>query len=193
MLTHAKLNTALHTVADNWHSLQGCDVKCLLSCVADAGESLEAAAAAVNRRRPDLASDVQEALAELTPEPDIVGSKTSEARQVADLFERAGDDGSLLICAPPAPSTISHPNYSVSYYADQSVLILARGEKPLVLDEPRTYYRDTTEHLARCLGLTTQEKRAEIVQRSEFFDAETRQCWIDGILWNADGTFAEIN
>ena len=120
-------------------------------------------------------------------------TKKSRAREVAEMFEAAGDDGSQYICAPPAPSTTSHPCYSISYYSDQSILILARGENPLVLDEERTYYRETVEHLARCLGMMTQTERSEIVQRSPDYKPTHDSAWIANILWNGDGSFGGLD
>lgn len=111
----------------------------------------------------------------------------SEARTVAELLIAADSPHGVYIGAPAAPSTISHSDYGVSYYADQSILIVARGETPIVLDENRTYYRDTVEHLARCLGIFSQERRAEMLAKHDAFPV-----WVDGIAWNQDGSFAGI-
>ncbi len=110
----------------------------------------------------------------------------SQARQVAEQCEMRTRYGlPHFICAPPAPSMVSHPDYTVSYYDDHSILICAKGHAPIVLDEERTYYRDTVEHLASCLGRFTQEQRADMLLLKE-----TDQTWIDGICWNRDGSFA---
>ena len=111
---------------------------------------------------------------------------TSQARQVA---ERLAGRQSAFIGGPPAPSMVSHTNYSVSYYDDHSILICAKGHAPVVLDEERTYYRDIVEHLARCLGMFTQEQRADMLH-VKLRDEDT--IWVDGILWNRDGSFAAI-
>ena len=80
-----------------------------------------------------------------------------------------------------AGCSVSHPNYKVGYYADNSILIWSANEGYMVLDEQRTYYRDTVEHLARCLGSFTKERRAEMIGGEDK--------WIDGIHWAADGSF----
>ena len=90
---------------------------------------------------------------------------------------------------PGGNSTIWHNDYAVAYYDDNSVLIWARGEGFLVLDDDRTYYRDTVEHLARCLGLFSKERRAAMVQKSL---AGADSVWIDGICWGADGSYLEM-
>ena len=85
------------------------------------------------------------------------------------------------IGAIPAPSTVSHQNYSVSYFADHSILIWSQHDGYTLLDSEQTYYRDTVEHLARCLGTFTKARRAEMVGGQDK--------WIDGIFWSADGEF----
>jgi hypothetical protein len=79
----------------------------------------------------------------------------------------------------PAPCSVSHENYSVGYFADNSILIWARNEGYIVLDASQTYYRETVEHLARCLGTFSKDRRAAMV------GGESK--WIDGIYWGADG------
>lgn len=111
---------------------------------------------------------------------------TSHARQVAERLANC-EPGAVYIGGPPAPSMVSHTNYSVSYYDDHSILICARGHAPIVLDEERTYYRDTVQHLARCLGMFSQAQRADMLLLKD-----GDPIWIDGIGWNRDGSFAAI-
>lgn len=106
---------------------------------------------------------------------------TSEARTTADRLAALMTDGEFPLLTIPAPSTIAHINYHVGYFADHSILIWARGEGFIVLDEERTYYRDDVNHLAKCLGNFTQEQRAEMIGESDR--------WIDGLHWAADGSF----
>lgn len=80
-----------------------------------------------------------------------------------------------------APCSVSHAHYTVGYYSDKSILIWSVNDGYLVLDGNQTYYRDLVEHLARCLGLFTKERRAEMVGGQDK--------WIDGIHWAADGSF----
>jgi hypothetical protein len=101
---------------------------------------------------------------------------TSQASEMRDRLLR-----SPAMLGIPASSSVSHPSYSVGYYSDKSILIWSKNEGYLVLDEPITYYRETVEHLARCLGLFTKE------QRSAMIGPESR--WIDGVHWGADGCF----
>jgi hypothetical protein len=109
---------------------------------------------------------------------------TSQARQVAERL-----DWSAYIGGPPAPSMVSGTNYHVGYYSDKSILICATGHEPIVLDEERTYYRDTVEHLARCLGMFSKVQRASMLH-VKLRDDDT--IWIDGILWNRDGSFNRV-
>jgi len=108
---------------------------------------------------------------------------TSEARQM--LARLPQFDPAIgqwpFIGAIAAPSTVSHQNYSVSYYADHSILIWSRNDGYLVLDGDQTYYRDTVDHLARCMGLFDKSRRADMVGPSDR--------WIDGIHWSAAGEF----
>lgn len=112
---------------------------------------------------------------------------TSEARQQAERIRRIQPDikaNRLPLLGIPAPSMVSNEEYAIGYFNDHSILIWARGEDLTVLDEDRIYYRDTVDHLARCLGIFTQERRAEMLK------GESQ--WIDGIHWAADGSFIEI-
>ena len=88
----------------------------------------------------------------------------------------------------PAPSTVSHNNYSVGYYEDKSILIWAKGEGFIVLDDNQTYYRDTVEHLARCLGSFSREQRAKMLQR-KLSASNADSIWVDGICWGRDGSY----
>lgn len=107
-------------------------------------------------------------------------TETSQARQMADRLANI-DWRAAFIGAPPAQSTVSHTDYTVSYYADKSILLWSILSGYLVLDESRTYYRDTVDHLARCLGLFSRERRAAMVGGEDK--------WIDGIHWSATGEF----
>lgn len=112
---------------------------------------------------------------------------TSEARQQAERIRRIQPDikaNGLPLLGIPAPSMVTHQDYAIGYFGDHSILIWARGEDLIVLDEERVYYRDTVEHLARCLGIFTKERRAEMLKKESQ--------WIDGIHWAADGSFIEI-
>lgn len=106
-------------------------------------------------------------------------TQTSEALAMLEKLVKHGVDCPLI--AMPAPSGVSHPDYKVGYFADGSILIWARGEGYIVLDEPRTYYREDVEHLARCLGRFTQERRAELLGHEEQ--------WVSNLHWAADGSF----
>lgn len=117
----------------------------------------------------------------------MLETKTSEARKMlARLPQFDPQIGQWpFIGAIAAPSTVSHQNYSVSYYADHSILIWSRNDGYLVLDGEQTYYRETVEHLARCLGLFTKERMAAMVGDCNNHDSR----WIDGIHWSAAGEF----
>lgn len=109
----------------------------------------------------------------------------SEARQAKTDIEAMDDIGVHLgRFGYYAPSAVYHDKYSVRYFSDSSILIWADGEDMIVLDGECTYYRDTVEHLAMCLGEFSREKRAEIV------GDDSR--WIDGIHWAANGSFIEM-
>lgn len=113
----------------------------------------------------------------------MLETKTSEARQI--LARLPQFDPAIghqpFIGAIAAPSTVSHQNYFVSYYADHSILIWSRNDGYLVLDGEQTYYRDTVDHLARCLGSFTKERRSEMVGLADN--------WINGIHWSATGEY----
>lgn len=102
---------------------------------------------------------------------------TSEARQV---FERWHNRELPTIGAYPAPSTVSGINYGVSYFSDKSVLITLRGKPYCVFDAERTYYRDTIEHAARCLGNFGQEGIVRMLANKH---AGEVSAWIDGVCW----------
>jgi hypothetical protein len=106
----------------------------------------------------------------------------SEARKLADSIRSAED--SFPFIAMPAPSSVSGTEYKIGYFNDKSILMWIKGTGVIVFDEAKTYYRDTIEHLARCLSLFTKEKRAEMVGGQDK--------WIDGIHWAADGSFLEV-
>lgn len=109
-------------------------------------------------------------------------TQTSEARRIAERLP--ANYGTVLIGAIPGVSSISHTDYRVTYFADRSILIWSRHGGNLVLDEEQNYYRDTVEHLARCLGLFTQERRAEMLGHEDK--------WVDGIHWSATGEFLGV-
>jgi hypothetical protein len=108
---------------------------------------------------------------------------TSEAKRMADRLSKMPNDGNpgFPTIGMPAPSSVSHQHYAVGYYADKSILVWSINDGFLVLDEEQTYYRDTVEHLARCLGLFTKERRAEMVGIADK--------WIEGIHWSSAGEF----
>ncbi len=108
----------------------------------------------------------------------------SEANRLATRFMESDPSGLLPMLGIPAPSSVNHQDYSVGYFDDKSILIWARGEGFIVLDQDRTYYRDTVEHLARCLGLFSK------TQRAGFLGGATK--WINGICWSAEGDFIEL-
>ena len=101
---------------------------------------------------------------------------TSHARQMLERIERMPE-----MIGIPAPSSVSHTDYKVGFYADHSILIWSRHAGYVVLDESQTYYRDTVEHLARCLGTFDQARRAAMIGGEDK--------WIDGIHWAADGSY----
>ena len=105
---------------------------------------------------------------------------------MADRLSQGGSDltVSLPIIAIPAPSSCSGDGYRVGHFKDNSILLWAKGTGLIVFDEARTYYRDTIEHLARCLGMFTKERRAEMIGGQDK--------WIDGIHWAADGSFLGV-
>ena len=113
----------------------------------------------------------------------MLETTTSDARRMLDRLPKF--DPAIgewpYIGAIWAPSTVSHQNYSVSYYRDHSILIWSRNDGYLVLDGEQTYYRETVEHLARCLGLFSRDRRAEMVGGEDK--------WIDGIHWSSSGEF----
>lgn len=114
---------------------------------------------------------------------------TSHASRWAEHLKLQGATNESLptLGIIPAPSTVSHSNYSVGYYEDKSILIWAKGEGFIVLDAEQTYYRDTVEHLARCLGTFSRERRAEMIRNKL---SPNEDCaWIDGICWGSDGTY----
>lgn len=112
----------------------------------------------------------------------------SQASKWADHLRLQGatNESLPILGIIPAPSTVSHSNYSVAYYDDHSILIWAKGEGFVVLDEEQTYYRDTVEHLARCLGLFSKVRRAEMISKKAAGDDSV---WIDGIRWGSDGSY----
>ena len=103
----------------------------------------------------------------------------SESRTMAEKLLSLDPSGGRLLLGIPAPNSVSHENYSVGYFADKSILIWAKNEGYIVLDASQTYYRETVEHLARCLGTFSKDQRAAMV------GGESK--WIDGIHWGADG------
>jgi hypothetical protein len=103
----------------------------------------------------------------------------SEARQIAEQLLKLDPSGGRVLLGIPSPCSVSHENYSVGYFSDNSILIWARNEGYIVLDASQTYYRETVEHLARCLGTFSKDRRAAMV------GGESK--WIDGIYWGADG------
>jgi hypothetical protein len=103
----------------------------------------------------------------------------SEARTMAERLLRLDPSGGRVFLGANAQNGVSHENYSVGYFADNSILIWAKGEGCIVLDGAQTYYRDTVEHLARCLGTFTKAERAAMIGG--------KSKWIDGIHWSADG------
>lgn len=112
----------------------------------------------------------------------------SQASRWADHLRLQGatNDSLPILGILPAPSSVSHGNYSVAYYDDKSILIWAKGEGFIVLDQEQTYYRDTVEHLARCLGMFNRSRRAEMIAKR----IEGKESvWIDGIRWGADGSY----
>ncbi len=113
----------------------------------------------------------------------------SHARRVAERLPTELP----YIGAPPAPSTVSGLTYTVSYYEDHSILICARNHPPIVLDEERTYYRDSVEFLARCLGSFSRDSRAEMIQGYAARQShESGPIWIGGVCWNLDGTYVAV-
>lgn len=123
----------------------------------------------------------------------------SEARQAAEWLKGfAGGDCvlDLPIIGMPGGNTVSNTDYGVSYYDDKSILIWARGEGLIVLDDSDRYSRhecsidrSTVEHLARCLGRFSKEKRAAMVAKHFAIPSPPAYVWIDGICWGADGAF----
>lgn len=112
----------------------------------------------------------------------------SQASRWADHLRLQGatNESLPILGIIPAPSTVSHSNYSIAYYDDHSILIWAKGEGFIVLDEEQTYYRDTVEHLARCLGMFDKSRRAAMIAKKCEGDDSV---WIDGIRWAADGSY----
>lgn len=93
--------------------------------------------------------------------------------------------GDLPFLCLPGHSTLSHNDYKVAYQDDGSALVWARGEGLLAFTCRQVYYSQTNiEHLARCLGVFTKEKRSEMI------GCEDK--WIDGIHWSADGGWLDI-
>ena len=88
----------------------------------------------------------------------------------------------------PAPRSVSHPRYQVGYFRDHSIAIWAEGSGYLVFDDERTYYRDTMENLARCLGCLTIEQRSSCLSRTPG-DVDVT---VDGIVWNRNGQFVRV-
>lgn len=103
----------------------------------------------------------------------------SESRTMAEKLLSLDPSGGRVSLGIPSPCSVSHENYSVSYFADKSILIWAKNEGYIVLDASQTYYRDTVEHLARCLGMFGKTQRAAMI------GGEAK--WIDGIHWGVDG------
>lgn len=110
----------------------------------------------------------------------------SEARMIAEAMGLF-DGTPLGLIYVPTPCSVSHQNYSVAYFDDNSILICAMDEEPIVLDDQRTYYRDTVEHLARCLGCISKAKRASSISGDGEYPVE-----LSGIRWNRDGSFHSL-
>ena len=104
----------------------------------------------------------------------------SIARQVYDALQ-----GKPLpfVGAYPAPSSVSGSNYGVSYFHDKSILITLNGKPYKAFDEDRTYYRDTIEHAARCLGNFGQAKIAEMLRLK--YEGQ-QAAWVDGVQWSVE-------
>lgn len=114
---------------------------------------------------------------------------TSQASKWAEHLKLQGATNESLptLGIIPAPCSVSHSNYSVGYYPDKSILVWAKGEGFIVLDAEQTYYRDTVEHMARCLGLFSRERRAEMICKK--LSPTDDRVWIDGICWGRDGAY----
>lgn len=114
---------------------------------------------------------------------------TSQAQHWASHLSLQGATNESLptLGIIPAPCGVSHSNYAVGYFSDRSILIWAKGEGFIVLDADQIYYRETVEHLARCLGTFPRERRAQMVQRS--IRGNDDSVWIDGIRWGRDGSY----
>ena len=110
---------------------------------------------------------------------------TSQAREMTKHLLSKDPSASHRLMGIAAPSSVSHERYAVGYFSDKSILIWAHGEGYIVLDGDRTYYRDTVEHLARCLSMFSKERRAEMLK------GESQ--WIDGIHWDANGDWIGIS
>jgi methionine synthase I (cobalamin-dependent) len=109
---------------------------------------------------------------------------TSEARAMHDALTRNGTQPGFPVIGLAGPITVSHQNYAMAIYRDKSILIWSRNDGYLILEDNQTYYRDTVEHLARCLGTFPKERRAQMVGGQDK--------WIDGIHWAADGSFLGV-
>lgn len=110
--------------------------------------------------------------------------------QARDVYERCNGATLPFIGAYPAPCSVSGANYGVSYFSDKSVLITLNGKPYKVFDEDRTYYRDTIEHAARCLGNFGTVKIAEMLK---YKYADQEAAWIDGVQWSvATGELLDV-
>lgn len=110
----------------------------------------------------------------------------SEASQ---LFDHLAGRAPLIGGHPKATSSVTGSNYNVSYFRDHSILISLAGHPYKVLDAARTYYRDTVEHAARCLGMFGEEGIARIVrEKHEGKDS----VWIDGVCWSNAGQIVDV-
>lgn len=107
----------------------------------------------------------------------------SQARRTARNYSACPFLGGTF----PAPSCVSGPNYGVSYYADHSVLCTYEGRIYRVLDEERTYHRDSIEHAMRCLGRFgpdgCRERAAKLASDRQLPGS---LIWIDGVQWSLE-------
>ena len=110
---------------------------------------------------------------------------TSDAEELFSQLDCEAIRDKLPMLSLPGVSSVSHPNYCIGFQADGSCLVWAKGEGLFVFTCKQVYYsRANIEHLARCLGTLSRERRVELI------GGEDR--WIDGVHSAADGSWLAI-